>query len=177
MPAPAESLALALLAAWNERNLEAFESLLAEEVSWYDPSMPHPPAAGRPAVMAFARSVLAAFPDFSYTIRGPICVSEDGNSCAIPWHITATQVESFEPVGFAPTGRRLAFDGVDLLVVRGDRILRIETLFDVFAAASQALDLDLRPPSGSFSERVLVGAQRLRAAWLRRTQQKGSERP
>jgi len=175
MPAPAETLALALLDSWNARNLEAFENLLAEEVSWYDPSMPHPPATGRVAVMAFARSVLAAFPDFVYTIRAPICVSQDGNSCAIPWRIAATQVESFQPVGFAPTGRRLSFDGVDLVSVRGDRIIRIETLFDALAAASQALEVNLRPPSGSFSARALVGAQRLRAAWLRRSKQKGTE--
>ena len=175
MPALAESLALALPDSWNKRNLEAFENLLAEDVSWYDPSMPHPPAIGRAAVMAFARSVLSAFPDFAYAIRAPICVSEDGNCCAIPWRISATQVELFQPVGFAPTGRRLSLEGVDLIFVRGNRIIRIETLFDALAAASQALDVNLRPPRGSVSERVLVGAQRLRAAWLRRSKQKGAE--
>lgn len=168
MPPQAESLALALLESWNERNLDAFASLLAEDVSWYDPSMPHPPATGRPAVMEFARSVLAAFPDFAYTIRSPICVAADGGSCAIPWRITATQTGPLEPLGFAPTGRRLSFEGVDLLFVRDGLIVRIETLFDAFAAASQALGVNLRPAAGSFSERLLVGAQRLRAAWLRR---------
>jgi hypothetical protein len=130
--------------------------------------MPHPPAVGREAVLAFCRAVLTAFPDFSYAIRGPVCASQDGQSCVIPWRITATHMATLRPPGFAPTGQRIVLEGVDLVQLAGDLVGRIETYFDVFQAASQALALDLRPPPHSFHERLLVTAQKLRAAWLRR---------
>lgn len=157
-----------LLEAWNARDLPRFLAYLTEDVEWYDPAMPQPPARGREAVRRFSAAVFRAFPDFEYGIRPPLCLAADGSRCAVLWHITATQTGVFDPPGFAPTHRRISVDGVDVLEFRGGRVSRILTAFDVLAAAEQLLAVNLRPPPGSWRERVAVVLQRLLAARARR---------
>lgn len=164
----AEDLSRRLLDVWNARDIEGFTALLHDDVRWYDCGMPQPPAVGRSEVRAFAASVLEAFPDSMYQIREPICVSADGTRCVFAWQITATASGWLRPPGFAPTGRRVSFPGVDILDAKDGRIGSIETYFDAAAAAEQLVGMRLRPKPGSFQEKLLVAAQRVRAAWLRR---------
>lgn len=161
-----DSLVEDLVTAWNERDLEAVLSYLTDDVVWHDPAM-QVPAVGREAVREFSESVLRAFPDFRYTIRHPVCFAADGSRCAVPWLITATNLGPWEPPGFGPTGRRVEFQGVDLLELHGCKVKRIDTFFDVTKPAEQLLSV-VRPQAGSRLERVLVRIQRVRAAWLRR---------
>ena len=159
---------LALLAAWNARDLDRFLALLAPDVCWHDLGMPHPPAIGRDAVRQFSESVLRAFPDFTFVLRGPLCVADDGTSCVVPWTITATHSAVLDPPGFAPTGRRLQFSGLDYITLRDGLVTRIETRFDPAEPIEQLLGFQLRPPPRSWRERCFVWLQRAYAAWLRR---------
>ncbi len=152
--------------AWNARDLPSFFSLVTEDVWWDDPAMPAP-AAGAAAVRRFAEAVLRAFPDFHYAIRPPICVAPDGSRCAVPWRISGTHVAPLDPPGYAPTNRRAEFDGVDVLEFRGEKVCRIMTLFNPLEPAGQLLGLTLRPRPDSLQERLVVGLQRLLAAWTR----------
>jgi ketosteroid isomerase-like protein len=165
----AEAVTLQLLDAWNARDLIRYVGMLAEDVEWYDPAMPQPPARGRAAVQAFSESVLRAFPDFKYEVLGPLCFSADGNWCAVHWRITATHTAPLTPPGFAPTGRQLRQEGIDLLEIRGTQVTRILTCFDVIAAAEQVMGVTLRAAPGSLRERLMVLAQRPVAAWARRS--------
>lgn len=167
MQSEAEGLARSLLDAWNRRDIDGFAALLHEDVVWYDCGMPSPPARGRDAVRAYSASVIEAFPDFTYEIREPVCVSADGNRCVFAWQITATATGWMRPPGFAPTGRRVSFPGVDILDANDGRIVSVESYFDVAVAAEQLSGLRVRPKPGSVHEILLVGAQRLLAAWLR----------
>lgn len=164
----AAEIAQALLDAWNARDLDRFENLLAEDVEWYDPAMPSPPARGRAQVRRFAEGMLHAFPDFRYAIMSPVCVAADGTRCVIPWRITATHAAPLTPPGFAPTGRQLCQEGLDLLDVRDGHVSRILTCFDAIAAAEQLLAIKLRPVPGTLQERLLVFFQRLMAVRARR---------
>jgi len=164
----ASEVTYALQDAWNARDLPRFLSYLSEDVEWYDLGMPYPPAIGREAVRRFAESILRAFPDFQYRIQPPLCVAPDGSRCAAVWEIAATHQAVLDPPGFAPTGRSVTMQGVDVLEFRGGQVCRIRTLFDPLDAAGQLLGLQLRPPPGSFRERVAVWVQRLLAGWVRR---------
>jgi steroid delta-isomerase-like uncharacterized protein len=155
-----------MAAAWNSQDLSTFLQFLSDDVEWSDPAMPEP-TKGRDAVRKFAETVLAAFPDFAYQIRPPVCVATDGTRVAVPWTIVATQTGPFDPPGFQPTGSRVEFEGVDVLDFSGSRVRRIQTLFDPAIPAEQLLQWRLRPPPGSWRERALVWLQRLRAASLR----------
>ena len=162
-----ERLVQRLVAAWEARDLDAFVGCLSDDIEWYDPAMPAPPACGRAAVRAFADAVIRAFPDFRYEVLPPICVAEDGSRCAVLWRISGSHLASLEPPGYAPTGRRAELEGVDLLELEGERVKRILTAFDTLPAAEQLLGLRLRPTPGTWRGFVAVRAQRL-AAWLAR---------
>jgi predicted ester cyclase len=157
-----------LLQAWNDRDLDRFTAMLTEDVHWHDLGMLHPPAVGRDAVRRFTELALRAFPDFTYEIRHPICVAEDGSRCVVPWTISATNTGPYDPPGLAPTGRRLRFSGLDYMEFRGGFIARIETRFDPAEAIEQLTGVSVRPRAGSGAEWWLVRVQRLMAAWLRR---------
>ena len=157
-----------ILAAWNARDLDRFLGYLAEEVVWDDPAMLDGPAVGHAGVRAFSENVLRAFPDFSYRVREPICISQSGSRCVIPWEIRATHTGYFEPVGLAPTRQVIRIQGVDVLELDGGKVRRIDTLFNVVPAVEQALRL--KPVSKStWARNVGVWLQRCRAYWLRRT--------
>jgi hypothetical protein len=72
---------------------------------------------------------------------------------------------SVEPPGFAPTGRRMQVDGVDLWRMRDGRIARYRAFYDVTDLARQ---LGIVPPSGSRAERMTVALQHFQARFLRR---------
>jgi len=156
-----------LLQAWNARDLDRFVGYLAEDVSWHDLGMLHPPAVGRDAVRRFAETALRAFPDFAFEMRGPLCIAADGSSCCVPWTISATNSGPYDPPGLAPTGRRLRFDGCDYVVFRDGLIACIETRFDPAVVIEQMLGVTIRPAPGSLAEWCVVQVQRVMAAWLR----------
>ncbi len=163
---PAE-MVTRLLDAWNARDLDKFTGLLSEDIEWYDPAMPQPPARGRVAVRDFAEAILEAFPDFRYEVDGPICTAADESRCAIVWRISATHRHPLRPMGYAPTGRRATFEGVDVLDIRDGKIIRIRTSFDPIFAAEQLLGMRLRPVPGTWRAAVAVMIQRV-LAWLAR---------
>ncbi|MDO8545396.1 MAG: nuclear transport factor 2 family protein [Opitutaceae bacterium] len=162
------ALVEAVLRAWNARDLDAFTALLTPDVYWHDLGMPSPPAVGREAVRRFSESILRAFPDFRYEIRHPICIAEDGSCCVIPWTITATNTGPLNPPGFAPTGRRVHFHGLDYFKFRDNLVAHIETRFDPAEPVEQMFGLRVRPLPGSLKERCFVWFQRAQAAWIRR---------
>lgn len=159
----------ALIAAWNAQDVATFVSLLTDDIWWHDLAMPAPPIIGRTAAQSFVESVLRAFPYMRYELRNSICISEDGTSCVVPWVISATNTGYFTPPGFAPTGRRVRFEGLDYLTFRDGLVARIETRFDPAQPVEQLLGLRLRPRPGSMRERALVLLQRVKAAWIRRS--------
>lgn len=161
-------IALEVLDAWNRRDLDGVLRLMSEDIEWYDPAMADPPARGKPAVRAFAEAVLAAFPDFRFEIQHPISNSADGSRCAIRWQIQATHIAPLAPLGYAPTGRRAVFEGVDVVDVREGKICRIFTAFDPLPAAEQLLDMRLRPLPGTWRGRAAVTVQRFLAFLTRR---------
>ena len=165
--ARAETLVQRLLASWEARDLDTLVSCLSDDVEWYDPAMPDPPARGRAAVRAWAEAVIRAFPDFRYEVLPPICWAADGSRCALKWRISGSHLASLEPPGYVPTGRRAEFEGVDLLEFEGEYVRRILTAFDPLPAAEQLLGLRLRPTPGTWRAFLAVGIQRI-AAWLAR---------
>jgi len=157
-----------LTRAWNDRDLNRFIGFLDESIVWDDPAMLYGPAIGRTGVRKYAESILRAFPDFSYSIREPICIAPSGERCIVPWEITATHTGSFDPPGFAPTNQTIKIQGTDVLDLKDLKITRIDTYFNVIKAAEQALRI--RPfPKGGMRKRIILWLQRRRARRLRRT--------
>jgi hypothetical protein len=155
-----------LVRAWNERDLDRFIGFLDESVVWSDPAMLYGPVTGHRGVREFCEALLKAFPDFTYRIREPICVSPLGERCVIPWEITATHSGYFDPPGFAPTNQTVTMQGVDVLELANSKVIRIDTLFNLLPALEQVIALKPFPKRG-LKKKVIVYLQRCRACWLR----------
>jgi hypothetical protein len=85
--------------------------------------------------------------------------------------IVSVHAAPLRPPGYAPTNRSTAFEGVDVMEFRGDKVCRITTLFDPRVPAEQLLGLRLFLPPGSFRERVVVWGQQILAFRARHSRQ------
>jgi steroid delta-isomerase-like uncharacterized protein len=149
--------------AWNSRRPEEVTALCTDDVVWDDPATERPEQ-GKAAVTAYLESVWRTFPDLNFTWpEGPFC-SYDGTKLACHWSVTGTMLGPIDP-GFAPTGRSVKADGVDLLELRDGLVCNYVGFFDGRGMAQQ---IGVLPESGSRSERLAVMLQRLGARIARR---------
>lgn len=138
--------------------------MITEEIVWADPALPQP-ARGIPAVQEFMRVSFRTFPDlhFGEPEHRHLTVTDD--LVAWAWTMEGTMRGPVDPPGFAPTGRRMHVEGVDLWRMRDGRIADYRAFYDVNDLARQ---LGIMPPAGSRAERASVALQRLQARVQRR---------
>ena len=150
--------------AWNECDVSAMAELLTEDVVWADPALPEP-ARGVAAVQDFMRASSRTFPDLRFSEPEKPHLSVTGDCVAWAWTMHGTMRGSAHPPGFAPTGRAMHVEGVDLWRMRDGRIARYRAFYDTTDLARQ---LGIMPPRGSRAERATVALQRLQARLRRR---------
>jgi steroid delta-isomerase-like uncharacterized protein len=144
-------------AAWNSRRADDVLALCMPDVAWEDP-LTEGAQRGAQAVRRYLESLWDAFPDMSLEwVESPLC-SVDADRIACRWRMTATMLGSLQPQGFAPTGRRLDAEGIDVFGLEGGVVRSYHGFFDARAMAQQ---LGLLPASGSATERIAVAAQRV----------------
>jgi steroid delta-isomerase-like uncharacterized protein len=145
--------------AWNSRRAEEVVALCTDDVLWEDP-LTEGREQGKPAVTAYLESTWRTFPDLNFTWpEGPYC-SFERTKLACHWRVTGTMQGPVEPEGFAPTGRRVEADGVDLLELREGLVCSYVGFFDARGMAQQ---IGVMPARGSRAERIAVKLQRLGA--------------
>ena len=149
--------------AWNSYEADKIEPLLTPDIVWLDPALPEP-ARGVDEVKDFMRRSWAAFPDLSFT-AGPMWLDPHEDSLAWAWRMEGTHRGAIDPPGFAPTGRRIDIDGIDVWDFADGRIQRYRAYWDMALLAQQ---LGIMPPPGSRGERVGVMLQRTQARFARR---------
>jgi steroid delta-isomerase-like uncharacterized protein len=143
--------------AWNSRRAEEVVALCTDDIVWDDP-LTERPERGKAAVSAYLESVWKTFPDLEFTWpEGPYC-SFSRTKLACHWRVTGTMLGPIEPEGFAPTGRHVEADGVDLLELRDGLVCDYVGLFDARGMAQQ---IGVMPAPGSRAERLAVRLQRL----------------
>ena len=147
------------VAAWNSHDAAAIGDLVTADVVYEDPALPEP-ARGPAALQAFMRRAWAAFPDLRFDEGDDPHLTVDGDRVAWAWRMRGTNTGPIDPPGFAPTGRAIEIEGVDLWTMRDGRIARLRVLYDFNALAVQ---LGLAPARGSRMEKAAVALQRLRA--------------
>jgi steroid delta-isomerase-like uncharacterized protein len=152
-------------AAWNGRDAAAMAPLLTEDIVWQDPALPAP-ARGVAEVQEFMRMSWRVFPDLRFGEPDPPHLSIAGEQVAWAWWMEGTMLGELDPPGFAPTGKSMRVDGVDLWELRGGRIARYRAFYDMNDLARQ---LGLAPAPGSRAEKVAAGLQRLQARLARRS--------
>ena len=141
--------------AWNSHDADQMEPLVSEDIVWLDPALPEP-ARGLGEVKEFMRTSWAAFPDLRFT-AGPMWLDPHEDSMTWAWRMEGTHSGPLEPPGFAPTGRGIDIDGIDVWDFADGRIDRYRAYYDMSLIARQ---LGLMPTPGSRFERVGVALQR-----------------
>jgi steroid delta-isomerase-like uncharacterized protein len=152
------------LASWNDHDAGAMADLVTEDIVWEDPALPEP-ARGVAAVQAFMRGSWVGFPDLRFDASDYPHRTAEGDQVAWRWRMRGTMSGPLDPPGFAPTGRSMEVEGVDLWTMRDGRIARYRAFYDINDLARQ---LGIAPPAGSRAERAMVRLQRVQAPILRR---------
>ena len=152
------------MAAWNDHDPAAMADLVTSDIVWEDPALPAP-ARGVAAVQAFMRASWVGFPDLRFDETDLPHRTAGGTEVAWRWRMRGTMTGPLDPPGFAPTGRSIEVEGVDLWTMRDGRIARYRAFYDMNDIARQ---LAIAPAPGSRAEKAMVGLQRLQARMLRR---------
>ena len=152
------------LAAWNDHDPGAMAELITEDIVWEDPSLPWP-ALGVGAVQYFMLGSWVGFPDLRFDETDSPHRTAEGDQVAWRWRMRGRMSGPLDPPGFAPTGRSMEVEGVDLWTMRDGRIARSRAFYDVNDLARQ---LAIAPPPGSRAEKAMVRLQRLQARMLNR---------
>ncbi len=102
---------------------------------------------GADEIAAYFEEAMAAIPDWHMEVRS---ITGDGDDVFVHWHLTGTHQGVL--LGIAPTGKRLAVDGIDHFVVRDGRVVSNFVVFDQLQYARQ---IGMMPPDGSGADRGL----------------------
>jgi steroid delta-isomerase-like uncharacterized protein len=152
------------VAAWDTLDVDALAALCAPDVVFADPALPQP-ARGRDQARAFFEAVAAAYPDFRLEVLSPPIVVEGTAMALSRYRVTATMTGPWTPSGFAPTGARMTFVGIDEWTIGDGMLTHYATYYDTIGVARQ---LGIMPPAGGRAEQLLARAQHIRARLQRR---------
>jgi glyoxylase-like metal-dependent hydrolase (beta-lactamase superfamily II)/predicted ester cyclase len=103
-------------------------------------------------VRDFIGELLDAFPDLNFEV---VSTTTEGERCAVQWRLSGTFAGPGRANGIAPTGDRVAMEGIDLLTVRDGLIQSNDAFPDSISLPRQ---IGMMPPQGSAAERRLFGA-------------------
>jgi predicted ester cyclase len=106
---------------------------------------------GPEAMGAYFKALFAAVPDLHMRI---VALAEAGADVFVRWQMTGTHTGArFE--GIEPTGRAIAVDGMDHVVVSDGTIASTFVVFDQMQFARQ---IGMLPPDGSEADRAMKAA-------------------
>jgi steroid delta-isomerase-like uncharacterized protein len=159
-----EDWAARYLTAWNAHDVEAILAMCTEDVVWDDPALPET-YHGHEGVRRFIAATFRCFPDVQIEELEPPYASATAPRALSPYRFTATMRGPWEPTGIAPTGRAIAFEGIDQWEFRDQRMCRYDTKYDLLGVARQ---MGVLPPQGSPEDRLMTRLQHLEARFQRR---------
>jgi steroid delta-isomerase-like uncharacterized protein len=143
--------------AWNRKDADALLELVTDDIAYDDPAWPET-LHGKEGVRTFVEFCWRGMPDMRFSEPMGMFFPEDGQRMIVPWHMEATFTGAMDPPGYAPTGHRIAIDGIDVWEVRGDKVCRYWAYYDAMEIGRQT---GILPAHGSRGERFAVRLQRL----------------
>jgi steroid delta-isomerase-like uncharacterized protein len=167
------------LEAWNTQDLDALTDMVTDDVVWEDPAMFGETVHGRAEFRAFSESFLRAFPDVRFDPIGAPYLGTEGMRLGVSWRMTGTFTGELtwwgkryrpNPPAFAPTGRQVDLEGVDLYEFRDGLLAHWTIVYDLLGLSRQ---IGLVPAEDSRLTRLQLRGQRLTARFVRRRASRG----
>lgn len=142
----------------NERDLDSLRQLWnAETVERF----PDGTYRGSDEIAAYFEAAMAAMPDWHMEV---VKIAEQGDDVFVHWKLTGTHSDGpFQ--GIAPSGKKIALDGMDHFVLRDGLVA---SNFVVFDQMQFARAIGMLPPDGSRADRALKNAFNARARLVAR---------
>jgi ketosteroid isomerase-like protein len=160
--------------AWNNHDLDQLETLVTEDVVCEDPAMFGETVHGRREFRAFCELFFRGFPDVRLESTGALYPALQGEGLALPWRMTGTFTGELafwgkrygsKPPTWAPTGRSIDLNGIDLYEFRDGLISSHTLIYDLYDFSQQ---IGLFPPRDRKVPAIMLLAQRLIASRSRR---------
>jgi hypothetical protein len=155
--------------AWNSHHLDELERMVTEDIVWDDPAMFGEIVHGRAEFRAFTETLFRGLPDVRFDGIGVPYLPLTGNGIALRWRMTGTFTGDLalwgkrygsKPPTWAPTGRRVEIEGVDLYEFRDGLISNWTIVYDLLGFSQQ---IGIFPPNESRMLPLMLRAQRLLA--------------
>jgi SnoaL-like polyketide cyclase len=160
--------------AWNTHSLDQLDALVTEDIVCDDPAMFGETVHRRSEFRAFTDIFFRAFPDVHLEGTGALYPALEGNGLALPWRMTGTFTGELalwgkrygsRPPTWAPTGRPIDINGIDLYEFRDGLISHQKLIYDLYDFSQQ---IGLLPPTDRKVPAVVLLTQRLVASRSRR---------
>jgi steroid delta-isomerase-like uncharacterized protein len=162
------------LEAWNSHDLDTLETMVTEDITWDDPAQFGETVHGRAEFRAFTEDLFRGIPDVRFDPIGAPYLPLEGDGLAVRWRMTGTFTGDLavwgkrfgpNPPAYAPTGRRVDIEGVDLYEFRDGLISRWDIVYDLLGLSTQ---LGLMPRIDGRMLPLMVRVQRLMARLMGR---------
>jgi predicted ester cyclase len=142
----------------NERDLDSLRQLWGPETT---ERFPNGTYRGRAEIEAYFAEAMTSLPDWHMDV---VSIVEQGDDVFVHWKLTGTH--SGGPFqGIAPTGKKIALDGMDHFVIRDGQVV---SNFVVFDQMQFARDIGMLPPDGSRADRAVKAAFNARSRLVAR---------
>jgi hypothetical protein len=160
--------------AWNTHDVNQLQALVTEDIVCEDPAMFGETAHGRSEFGAFAELFFRAFPDVRLESTGALYPALEGTGLALPWRMIGTFTGELafwgksygsKPPSWAPTGRSLDIEGIDLYEFRDGLVSRHTLIYDLYDFSQQC---GLLPAGDRKVPKAMLLVQRLIASRTRR---------
>lgn len=149
-PREAETVARAYFQAISGRDLDGAVAMWAQGGKEHVRGIIDEPAPE--GVRALIGEMLEAMPDMRFEL---LDTTTEGERCAVRWRLTGTFAGPGRWNGIAPTGDRVALEGIDLLCVRDGLIRSNDAYTDTMTLPRE---IGMMPPLHSLAERRMIGA-------------------
>ena len=136
----------------------AFEALNRGDITalkqfWGDDTLerfPDRTCRGADEIASYFDDALAAISDFNMEV---VSIAAQNDDVFVQWHMTGSHTGPL--LGIAPTGKRLAIDGMDHFVVHDGKVVSNFVVFDQMQYGRQ---LGMMPADGSAGDRAMKTA-------------------
>jgi len=144
-----------LLGRWNAHDPDGVVALCTEDVHLAEAALPVP-VVGRAEARQWVADAAETFPDYRIEAIGAPMLDPEEPLVLWRFRMTGTMLGPWRRANLAPTGARIALDGVDEWHIRDGRLARGIAYYDGLALSRQ---LGVLPPSGGALERMSTRAQ------------------